>query len=69
MPSVISGYDTLDVLGTFLGVYVALAALATLVGMPWQYTGGTAVMVIQAVGTVLALVVAVAFLALLHRSD
>ncbi|GGL29175.1 hypothetical protein EFA46_003295 [Halarchaeum sp. CBA1220] len=68
MNSVLSGYDTLDVLGTALGVYVAIAALGTLVGMPWQYADGAGVMVVQAGGSVLAFVLAVAFLALLHRT-
>jgi len=29
--------DRLSVIGTGVGVYLALAGLATLVGMPWQY--------------------------------
>jgi len=63
------GYDSLDVLGTILGVYVALAALATLVGMPWQTTGGAVVMVVQVVGTILAVGVGVGLLYLLHVAD
>ena len=64
-----AGYDSLDVLGTILGVYVALAALATLVGMPWQTTGGVVVMVVQVVGSLLAVGVGVALLYLLYVAE
>jgi len=63
------GYDTLDVLGGALGVYVVLAALVTLIGQPWQYSGGTAVMVVRALGTLVALLVGVALCYLVFRVD
>ncbi len=41
--------------GIGLGVYVALAGAATLVGMPWQYTGGGAVLAaLRILGSVIA---------------
>ncbi|GAA0295226.1 hypothetical protein [Halarchaeum salinum] len=69
MTATLAGYDPFDALGTVLGVYLALAALATLVGMPWQYTGGAAVMVIQIVGCVLTFLVGAALLALVYRTE
>lgn len=41
--------------GLGLGVYLALAGAATLVGMPWQYTdGGAALAALRILGGVLA---------------
>ena len=38
-----------------LGAYIALAGLATIVGMPWQYLGGGVVLAaIRALGALLA---------------
>ncbi|MCG1004565.1 MULTISPECIES: hypothetical protein [Halobacterium] len=42
--------DTLDVYGVLVGVFVALVGIATLVGMPWQYTNSGVVTVLQALG-------------------
>lgn len=43
--------------GVGLGVYVALAGAATLVGMPWQYAGGGAALAaLRILGSVLAIV-------------
>ncbi|GGM58521.1 hypothetical protein J2752_001133 [Halarchaeum rubridurum] len=67
MAGTLAGYDPFDALGTVLGVYLALAALATLVGMPWQYTGGAGVMVLQVVGCVLTFLVGAALLGLVYR--
>jgi hypothetical protein len=40
-----------------LGVYVALAGLTTIVGMPWQYlNGGILLAALRAVGALLATV-------------
>ena len=40
-----------------LGVYVALAGLATIVGMPWQYlSGGIVLAALRVVGALLATV-------------
>lgn len=63
------GYETLDVLGGALGVYVVLAALATLIGQPWQYSGGAAVMAVQGLGTLAALLVGAALCYLVFRVD
>ena len=43
--------DRLSVIGTGLGAYLALAGLATLVGMPWQYGNSTAAAAGQIVGS------------------
>jgi len=69
MARTLRGYDTLEVLGTILGVYVALAALAVLVGMPWQYTGGIGVSVVQVVGSVLAVGIGAGLVYLLHFTE
>ena len=39
--------------GVGLGGYIALAGLATLVGMPWQYTGGAALAALRVLGSVI----------------
>lgn len=44
--------DRLDLLGVVTGVFLVLVALGTLVGQPWQYSGGSLVMVLQLVGIV-----------------
>ncbi|MBP2250215.1 hypothetical protein J2754_000512 [Halarchaeum solikamskense] len=67
MAGTLAGYDPFDALGTVLGVYLALAAIATLVGRPWQYTGGAGVMIVQIVGCVLTFFVGAALLALVYR--
>ena len=43
--------------GVGLGGYIALAGLATLVGMPWQYaSGGAALAALRILGSVIAIV-------------
>ncbi|GAD53501.1 hypothetical protein MBEHAL_2261 [Halarchaeum acidiphilum MH1-52-1] len=69
MAGTLAGYEPFDALGTVLGVYLALAAIATLVGTPWQYTGGAVVMIVQVVGSVLTLLVGAALLALVYRAE
>jgi hypothetical protein len=43
-------------LAAALGAFVALASAATLVGMPWVNTGGAALAVVRALGSLVALV-------------
>jgi len=43
------------VVGVALGAFLALAGLATLVGMPWKYVGGLGVAVLRALGALLAI--------------
>jgi len=42
------------IVGVALGVFLALAGLATLVGMPWNYVGGLGVAALRALGALLA---------------
>jgi hypothetical protein len=47
------------IVGLVLGAFVAVAGLATLVGMPWKYVGGLGVAALRALGAVLAVGVGV----------
>ncbi|MFC7044342.1 hypothetical protein ACFQH6_01995 [Halobacteriaceae archaeon GCM10025711] len=49
--------DRLGLLGTLAGAFLVLAGLGTLVGMPWQYSGGGAGV---AVGQILGAIATVA---------
>ena len=52
-----------------VGSLVLLAAGATLVTMPWQYLGDGALAAVRALGSVLALLVGAAFVALALVGD
>ncbi|MFC3478008.1 hypothetical protein [Halobacterium litoreum] len=58
--------DRLDVFGVLVGVFVALVGVGTLVGMPWQYSGGGLVTVLQIFGSVVAVGVGVGLAWLTH---
>lgn len=58
--------DDLDVFGVLVGAFVALMGLGTLVGMPWQYSGGALVTVFQILGAVSAVVLGVGVAWLVH---
>jgi hypothetical protein len=58
--------DRLDVFGVLAGVFVALVGLGTLVGMPWQYSGGGLVTVFQVLGAVSAVGIGVGLAWLVH---
>jgi len=58
--------DRLDVFGVLAGVFVALVGVGTLVGMPWQYSGGGLVTVLQILGSLAAVVVGVGLAWLTH---
>jgi hypothetical protein len=51
--------DRLDAVGSLAGAFVVLLGLATLVGQPWQYTGGAAVMGLQLLGALAAVAIGV----------
>lgn len=42
--------DTLEPIGIVVGAFLILAALGTVVGMPWQTNGNTVVTLLQFVG-------------------
>lgn len=52
--------DRLGVLGVLTGAFLVLAALSTVAGTPWTYSGGTLVMVLQLVGVLATILVGVA---------
>lgn len=58
--------DRLDVLGVLVGAFVALVGLGTLVGMPWQHSGGGLVTVLQILGALAAVGVGVGLAWLTH---
>lgn len=58
--------DRLDALGVLVGAFVALVGLGTLVGMPWQYSGGALVMVFQVLGALAAVALGVGLAWLTH---
>jgi len=58
--------DTLDVYGVLVGAFVALVGIGTLVGMPWQYSGSTAVTVLQILGSLAAVALGVGLAWLTH---
>lgn len=60
--------DAVALLAAALGAFVALASAATLVGMPWANTGGVALAVARAGGSLLALVGGVALVWFALRS-
>ncbi|WP_232687007.1 hypothetical protein [Halobacterium zhouii] len=59
--------DKLDALGVLVGVFVALAGLGTLVGMPWQYTSGAVTMVLQILGALATVALGVGLAWLTHQ--
>ena len=58
--------DDLDAFGVLVGAFVALVGLGTLVGMPWQYSGGSLVTGFQILGAVAAVVLGVGLAWLTH---
>lgn len=58
--------DRLDALGSLAGAFVALLGLATLLGQPWQYTGGAAVMALQILGALATVAIGVGLVYLAH---
>jgi hypothetical protein len=58
--------DRLDVFGVLAGAFVALVGLGTLVGMPWQYGGGTVVAAFQILGALAAVGIGVGLAWLVH---
>lgn len=58
--------DRLDALGVAAGAFVALAGLGTLVGMPWQYSGGGLVAALQIFGALAAIAIGVGLAWLTH---
>ena len=58
--------DRLDVVGSAAGAFVVLLGLATLLGQPWQYTGGAAVMSLQIFGALAAVAIGVGLVYLSH---
>lgn len=51
--------DRVTLLGTLVGVGLAVVVLATLAGQPWRYVRSTGVAAVQLVAAVLALGIAV----------
>jgi hypothetical protein len=60
--------DKLDLYGVLVGAFLALVGLGTLVGMPWQYSGGGLVTVLQILGAVGAVGVGVGLAWLAHET-
>ena len=58
--------DDLDAFGVLVGAFVALVGLGTLVGMPWQYSGGILVTVFQILGALSAVALGVGLAWLVH---
>lgn len=59
--------DRLDVVGIPVGLFVALVGLGTLIGMPWQYSaGGAVVTVLQIVGSLAAIAIGLGLVYLVH---
>lgn len=58
--------DRLDVLGVLAGVFLVLVALGTAAGTPWQYSGGTIVMVVQVFGVIATAAIGVLLVWLAH---
>lgn len=58
--------DSLDWVGSFAGLFVALVGIATLVGQPWQYSGGAGVMVLQILGALSAVGIGAGLVYLVH---
>lgn len=59
--------DKLDLFGVLVGVFLALVGLGTLVGMPWQYSGGGLVTVLQILGALSAVGIGVGLAWLAHE--
>lgn len=58
--------DRLDAIGSIAGLFVALVGLATLIGQPWQYSPSATVMVLQGLGSLVAVGVGVGLVYLAH---
>ena len=61
--------DRLELLGIPAGAFLILAALGTLVGMPWATNDETIAVLIQMIGIVATLAVGVALIAITYRED
>lgn len=61
--------DRLAVIGVFLGGFVILAALGTLLGLPWTTTENTAAAAVQMVGIVATIAVGVALLLVTYADE
>jgi hypothetical protein len=60
--------DKLDLYGVLVGAFLALVGLGTLVGMPWQYSGGGGlVTVLQILGALSAIGIGVGLAWLAHE--
>lgn len=59
--------DKLDLYGVLVGAFLALVGLGTLVGMPWQYSGGNLVTVLQILGALSAIGIGVGLAWLAHE--
>ncbi|MFW5938070.1 MAG: hypothetical protein ACOCSN_03925 [Halanaeroarchaeum sp.] len=58
--------DRLDGVGSAAGTFVVLLGLATLLGQPWQYTGGAAVTTLQILGALATVAIGVGLVYLSH---
>jgi hypothetical protein len=50
--------DKLEILGLLVGGYLLVTLLGTLIGLPWATAGGTAVGVVQTLGVLISIPVA-----------
>ena len=58
--------DRLDILGVLAGVFLVLVAIGTAAGQPWQYSGGTVVMIVQIFGVIATAAIGVVLVWLAH---
>lgn len=59
--------DRLDMVGLPGGIFLVLVGLGTILGQPWQYsTGGALVMLLQLVGAIAAIAIGVGIVYLVH---
>lgn len=58
--------DDLDVFGVLVGAFLALVGVGTLVGMPWEYSGGGFVAAFQILGGVSVVALGAGLVWLVH---
>lgn len=61
--------DRLELLGIIAGGFLVLAALGTLVGMPWATNEELVAVLVQMIGLAAMLAVGVALIAIAYRDD
>jgi len=61
--------DRLTAVGVVLGVFVIVAGLGTLLGLPWTTTEDTAAAAIQMVGIVVTIAIGVVLLGLTYADE